>query len=326
MIMKRIKSLLLVLLLLAGVLAGCAGKEPQTVNVGFLKGPTGIGAARFIDRAESGAYDTNYAVTLESDASVIAGAVVSGELDIAAVPTNVAAAIYNKTNGGVSILAVNTLGVLYILENGDTVHSVADLAGRTIYATGQAANPEYVLDYILAQNGLTPGTDVTVEYMTADEVVAHMLAGDADLCMLPVPYTTTLLLKDADVRTALSLSDEWQKTATDSRLTQGCIVMKNGALDDKTIADFLAAYGESIAYMSDAANLDAAAALAVKQGIVGSEPIAKAAIPDSNIVFITGADALKACLAGYFEVLYAADPASIGGAIPDDDIYYDYKG
>jgi NitT/TauT family transport system substrate-binding protein len=183
-----------------------------------------------------------------------------------------------------------------------------------------------VLDYILAQNGLTPGTDVTVEYMTADEVVAHMLAGDADLCMLPVPYTTALLLKDANVRTALSLSDAWENTGAGSKLTQGCIVMRNGALDEKTVTDFLTAYGESIAYMTDAANLDAAAALAVKHEIVGSEPIARAAIPASNIVFITGADALKTGLEGYYEVLYAADPTSIGGAIPDDDIYYNYQG
>ncbi|NCB50429.1 MAG: ABC transporter substrate-binding protein [Clostridia bacterium] len=324
--MKRVKYLLLCMIMLTGILAGCASKTPAAVNVGFLKGPTGIGAAWFMSEAENGAYDTEYAVTLESDASVIAASVISGDLDIAAVPTNVAAGIYNKTGGEVSILAVNTLGVLYIIENGDTVNSVADLSGRTIYATGQAANPEYVLDYILAQNGLEAGTDVFVEYMTPDEVVTHMMAKDADLCMLPVPFVTTLLMKDADARTALDLTDEWAAVSDGSVLTQGCLVVRNGALEDDAIADFLSAYEESIAYMSDEANIDEAAALTMEYGIIGSEEIAKAAIPDSNIVFIAGAEALKDCLAGYFDVLYAADPASIGGEIPDDGIYYAYTG
>lgn len=324
--MKRVGSTLLCMIVLIGVLAGCASKEPVTVNIGFLKGPTGIGAAKFMDEIENGSYDTEYAVTLESDASVITASVISGDLDVAAVPTNVAASIYNKTEGGVSILAVNTLGVLYILENGHTVNSTADLAGRTIYAIGQAANPEYVLDHILTQNGLEPGTDVFVEYMTPDEVVAHMMAKDTDLCMLPVPYTATLLMKDADARIALNLTDEWAAVSGGSTLAQGCLVVRNDALDEDTVADFLSAYEESIAYMTDEANIEEAAALTVAYGIIGSDQIAKAAIPDSNIVFIAGAEALKDCLQGYFEVLYAADPTSIGGEIPDDGIYYAYTG
>lgn len=324
---KRGKSLLLMLILAAGMLAGCGSKETKAaVRVGFLKGPTGVGAAYLIDQNAKGAYDGAYEITLESDASVIAASVVSGELDIAAVPTNVAASLYNKTDGGIRILAVNTLGVLYILEKGDAVHSVADLAGRTICATGQAANPEYVLNYILERNGLTPGEGVTVTYMTAEEVVARMLVGDADLCMLPVPYATALLYRDDQVRSALDLTDEWSALGDASALTQGCLIVRNGALDDGAIAEFLKAYGDSIAYMSDPHNITAAAGLTVAYGIVGNGAIAEEVIPDCNLVFITGAEGLRDALSGYYGVLYAADPTSVGGRIPDDAIYYDYTG
>ncbi|HBD86655.1 MAG TPA: ABC transporter substrate-binding protein [Clostridiales bacterium] len=324
--MKRMGSLLLGTLLLAGILAGCGAKESETVRAGFLKGPTGIGAAHFMDRAEAGEFNENYEIMLESDASVIATAVMSKELDIAAVPTNVAAALYQKTDGGVSILAVNTLGVLYVLEKGESVNEVSDLAGKTLYATGRASNPEYVLNYILEQNGLAAGEDVLVEYMTPDEIVARMLSEETGICMLPVPYATTLLLKDGGVRTALSLTEEWAAVGGGSVLTQGCVIVRNSAVSDAAIADFLLAYGESIAYMSDGANLDGAAALAVKYEIVGSEPVARAAIPACNLTFITGADELKSGLEEYYEVLFAADPASIGRAVPDDGIYYDYAG
>jgi NitT/TauT family transport system substrate-binding protein len=193
---------------------------------------------------------------------------------------------------------------------------MADLTGRTIYATGQAANPEYVLNFLLEQNGLVPGEDVTVEYMTPDEVMAHMMAGDADLCMLPVPYATTLLLKDTDVRTALSLNYEWLNAGVGSILTQGCVVMRNGALDDGTVSEFLTAYGESIDYMSEADNLDDAAALTVKYGIIGSEEIAKAASRIVNIVFIAGRSRSRPALRDTLKFSMKRTPTSIGGKCP----------
>ena len=212
--------------------------------------------------------------------------------------------------------------MLYILENGAAVESVSDLAGKTIYATGQGSNPEYVLNYILTQNGLTPGEDVTIEYMASDELATQMTAGSLDIGMLPVPNATTVLMKNSDVRVALSLTDEWEAVSNGSILTQGCIAFRSDLLDEAAITAFLEEYEASVHYMADEANLDAAAALTVKYEIVGSEEIAKAAIPDSNLTYIAGAADMKASLDGYYQVLFEADPASIGGAMPDDTFYF----
>jgi len=299
-------------------------ENPASLHVAFLSGPTGIGAAKFMEQAEADALFDDYTVALETDPTAVVAALISGELDIAAVPTNVAATLYNKTQGNVKLAAINTLGVLYILENGDTVQSVADLAGKTVLATGQGSNPEFVLNYILAQNGLTPGEDLTVEYLASDEVVTRMVSGNGDVCMLPVPAATTVAMKNADVRFALSLTDEWAAASGDgSVLTQGCIAVRTDKVDTAALARFLEAYAASIAYMTDPANLDGAAALAVKFGIVGNETVAAKAIPDCNMVCITGAADMRAALGAYYTVLLNADPTSIGGAVPNDDFYLD---
>ncbi len=298
--------------------------EKLSVRAGFLKGPTGIGASYLMEHSEKGLTELDYAFTLEADPSIITSSVISGDLDIAAVPTNVASVLYNKTEGGVRIIAVNTLSVLYILEKGDSIRTVADLAGKTVYANGQAANPEYVLNYILRQNGLEPGVDVTVEYGDASELASRMAAGELEICMLPVPMSTTVLVKNADVRVALDLGDEWGLVSQDSTLAQGCIVVRSDIENVEAVVEsFLKDYEASVNFMSDSANIDAAAQLAVQYGIVPSEAIAKAAIPDSGLIFIAGADSIKDSLNGYFQVLLEADPKSIGGAVPDDAFYFE---
>jgi NitT/TauT family transport system substrate-binding protein len=223
--MKKTISLILALIL-ALSLVSCAGKKAAVTDYGqtaltvaFLKGPTGVGAAYLMEQCEQGVKG-GYDITLEEAPSAVAAAFIQGSLGAAAVPTNVAAMLYNKLEGNVRLIAVNTLSVLHILEAGDTVHSVADLRGRTVYATGQGANPEYVLNYILRENGLEPGTDVTVEFMDSGELVTRMVSGDVDLCMLPVPAATTVLMKNPDVRDALSLGDEWARTDAGSELAQ----------------------------------------------------------------------------------------------------------
>jgi len=282
-----------------------------------------MGAAYFMEQAASGELEEAYDVTLDTDPSAAASALVSGELDIACLPTNVAVSLYNKTGGKVRVAAINTLGVLYILEKGDSVKSVSDLSGKTIYATGQGSNPEYVLRYILTENGLTPDEDVTLEFLASDELTTRMAAGELDLCMLPVPAATTVLAKNPDVREALDLTQEWDAVSHDgSILTQGCVAV-SGNVTDEQISAFLAAYKESADFMTDPQNLDEAAALAEKHGIVGAAAIAKAAMSKCGITLITGADELRELLSGYFAVLYAADPTSIGGSIPDDGFYWE---
>ena len=257
------------------------------IRVGVLKGPTGMGAIKLMDDSENGVYP-NYHFTLTPEVTDIVARLSNGDLDIGALPTNVASNLYNKTSGAVKIIAVNCLGVLYILENGDSVHSVADLKGRTIYCNGQGANPEYTLNYILTQNGLVPGEDVNVEFGDPSEIAAKMISGDIDLCMLPVPVVTTVCLKNADVRKALDVSAEFAAAANDgSKLTMGCLVAKSDFIDahPDAVAAFLENYHASIAEVLD--DVDTSAELIAKYEIAGNAAIAKLAVPDASIVCIT---------------------------------------
>jgi NitT/TauT family transport system substrate-binding protein len=296
----------------------------ETVNAGFLKGPTGIGAAYLMEQNEKGETALDYNVTIEADVANINSALISGALDLAAVPTNVASVLYNKTNGNTKIIAINTLSVLYILEKGNSISSMADLKGKTIYATGQASNPEYVLNYLLRQNGLEPGKDVTVEFMDSTELATQMASGAIDVCMLPAPNSTTVLMKNSEVREALNLGEEWDiATGGESMLTQGCIVARADLQNlEQIVEQFLKDYQTSIEYMSDEANIDVAAELAFKFEIVPNAAIAKAAIPDCNLTFIAGTGSIKSSISGYYEILFEADPTSIGGKLPDDSFYF----
>ena len=295
--------------------------EPGTeINLGLLNGPTGMGAAKLLSDNDAGETVNHYAVTLGSDpANDILPKLNNGELDIAALPTNVAANLYNKT-GKVQLLALNTLGVLHILENGDTVNSLADLNGKTLYAINQGTNTEYVLDYLLTQNGLDPDTDVDIQWKTSEEVTSLMASGEIDLCMLPVPAATTVLMQNSDVRDAIDLSDAWTESGANGTFTMGCVVVRTEFAQEnpQAVQDFLTEYEASINYIKD--NPEEGAALIEQYGIVPKAAIAQAAIPQANMIFVAGQD-MKS-ISSYYEVLFAADPESIGGSIPDDGFYY----
>ena len=294
--------------------------RPQ-VRLGLLKGPTGMGAAKLLADNDAGTTAADYRVTLGADpANDIVPLVIKGDLDLAAVPTNLAATLYQKTEGGVKLLALNTLGVLHILENGDTVHTLADLGGKTLYAPNRGSNTEYVLNYLLERNGLTPGEDVTIEWRTADEISALMVSGEADLAMLPVPAATSVMMQNQDVRDAVDLNDAWTAAEAPGTFTMGCLIARTGWLEENgDLADaILAEYADSIAYVNE--NVDEAAELIARYEITPKAAIAKAAIPQANLVCVTGADLRE--IQDYYEILFAADPTSIGGAIPDDAFYY----
>ena len=294
--------------------------EKTTVRLGLLNGPTGMGAAKLLADNDAGETVNHYTVTLGSDpANEIVPKLNSGELDIAALPTNVAANLYNKT-GKVQLLALNTLGVLHILENGDTVNTLADLSGRTLYAINQGTNTEYVLDYLLTQNGLDPETDVDIQWRTSEEVTSLMASGEIDLCMLPVPAATTVLMQNADVRDAVDLSDAWEESGAAGTFTMGCVVVRTEFAQEhpEAVAAFLTEYEASINFIKD--NPEEGAALIEQYGIVPKAAVAQAAIPQANMIFTAGAD-MKS-ISSYYEVLFAADPESIGGSIPDDAFYY----
>lgn len=344
---KRWTSLLLASFMMLSVFAGCGtgtqtpSGEPSAppsdvqgesasptnegaktkVNLALLSGPTGVGAAKLLSDNEAGNTENQYDVTIAAAPDELTGKIVSGEIDIAALSTNLAATLYQKTNGKVQLAAINTLGVLYILENGEEIQSIADLKGKTVYAFGQGANPEYVLRYLLEENGLKEGQDVTVEFKPNEEIVAAMASGKAKVAMLPVPAATTVLMKNESVREALDLTKEWDKTTEDSRLTMGCIVVRKefAQQNPEAVKAFLKEYEASVHYVKE--NVDEAAEMVAQFGITGSADIAKAAIPQCNLTCITGED-MRVAIQGYYEVLFAAEPSSIGGQQPDDAFYY----
>ena len=293
------------------------------INFMVLSGPTGVGAAYLVDSYAAGSAPTDAPFTLNTtvvaDNNQVTDALVNGSADVAAIATNVAANLYTKSDGAIQVLAVNTLGVLYILEKGDSVHSMADLRGKTIYATGQGANPEYVLDHLLTANGVDPST-LDIQWMTAQEVSAKMVSSEQAICMLPVPAATSVMMQNADVRDAIDLNDVWQEVGAAGTFTMGCVVARSDFVEEhpEAVDAFLTEYAASIAYVNE--HPEEAAALVEQYGIVPKAAVAKAAIPQANMVCLTG-DELKG-ISDYYEVLYAADPTSIGGAIPDDNFYY----
>lgn len=316
---KRVVTVLLAVMAVLCFTA-CGKQEESEVNVGVLKGPTGIGAVGIMSKSDKNEYG-NYHFTLTPDVNDIVARLTNGDLDIGALPTNTAANLYNKTNGDVELIALNCTGVLYIMENGNSVNSVSDLKGKTIYVNGQGSNPEYVLNFLLRKNGLEPGTDVDVQFREASEISAMMISGEAQLCMLPVPAVTTIAVKKADVRKALDITKEYAEAANDgSSLTMGCLVARKKFIEEnpEAVEQFLERYRESIEFVLN--DTDNAAALVAEYEITGNADIAKKAIPDCGIVCITGGD-IRPALEGYLRVLYDAAPASVGGKMPGDDFY-----
>jgi len=305
-------------------------KESSAVKVATLKGPTGMGMAYLIDDSNSGKTEGNYEFEVCASPDEVTSRIVSGELDIAAVPTNAAATLYNKTNGKVKLLALNTECVLYILEKGNTIKSVSDLRGKTIYVSGQGSTPEYVLNYILEKNGLTPGKDVTLDftYSTHSDLVAFAASGKADVVMLPEPTVTALLAKNSDFRVALDIDDLWEDliddTANeDAEIAMGCLVV-NTEFSEKNpdaVKIFLKEYEASVDKIDEDEFIDQSAAVIEKVGIVENAAVAKKALPRCNICFEKGIE-MKEEVGDFLKLLFDAEPNSVGGKLPDDNFYY----
>ena len=293
----------------------------DALRIAGLKGPTTMGLVNLLSMEQDGTASMDYDLQLYGAADEIVPLLMKGELDMAAIPANLAATLYQKTNGGIQAVAVNTLGVLYVVEKGDTVQSMEDLKGRTILSTGKGTTPEYVLRYLLNANGIDPDKDVTIEYYSeATEVTAQMAATEDAIAVLPQPYVTAAGLQDETLRVALNLTEEWDKVADTQLITGVTVVRKEYAEEHPdVVAAFLQDYAKSV----NAANtdLDGTAALCEEQGVVAKAAIAKKALPNCNIVCLTG-DELKANASAYLQVLYDADPAAVGGALPGDDFYW----
>ncbi|MEA4813949.1 MAG: MqnA/MqnD/SBP family protein [Oscillospiraceae bacterium] len=330
--MKKKLSLILALAM-ALSLCACGAKsetttqtqQPQeaatTIRVGAMTGPTAMGMVKLMSDSDAGSTENTYEFTLDSGATTFVSALAKGDLDMAAVPSNVAATIYNNTDGAVEVMAVNTLGVLYVVERGDSVQSVADLKGKTIYATGQGAVPEYTLDYLLTKNGLDPTKDVTIQWCAdTTEALSYIAKDSSAIAMLPQPFVTVAQSKVEGLRVALSLNDEWQKLENSDIVTGVVVVRKDFAEQyPQQTAKFLEEYQASVEYTST--NASDAAALIANYEIVPSAAVAETALPECGITFVSGAD-MKTEVDAFLNVLYFENPQAIGGKLPDADFYY----
>lgn len=316
--MKKLVSALCLLLVLS--LTWCACAE-GAVRVVALKGPTAMGMARMMSEDQGKTYD----FSIEGAVDLVTPQVIQGKTDIAAVPANLAAVLYNKLDGEVQVIAVNTLGVLYIVERGESVQSVEDLRGRTVYASGQGATPEYALNYILRGNGIDPEHDLVIDWKSEHaECLTALLQDPSGIALLPQPFVTTAMTKAEGLRIALDLNVLWNdlqaESESPSALLTGVVIARKSFVQEHPdqVNAFLDSYADSVAWTN--ANVDEAAAVIAGFEIV-PEPIARQALPACNIVCIRGEE-MKALLSGYLGVLFEANPASVGGKLPGDDFYY----
>lgn len=327
---KKITALLLAAVMMVAAFMGCGkaegkaeepketGKAPIDVNIMALKGPTAMGLVEMMENS-----DYNFSIAASVDE--VSPKLLQGGTDIAAIPANLASVLYNKTEGDIQVLAINTLGVLYIVENGETIQSAADLKGKTIYASGKGATPEYALNYILSSNGINPETDVTIEWKSEhSECVAALASQENAVAMLPQPFVTTAQTKNPEIRTALDLTKEWDalqegEEKKSSMITGVVVVRKEFAEENpEEIQKFLKEYHTSVDYVNE--NVTDAAQLIEKYDIVPAA-VAEKALPACNIVCIDGEE-MEEKLSGYLEVLKAQNPQAVGGEVPNHDFYY----
>lgn len=324
--MKKIVSLAVAILLTLVGITSCGAKpEPVDVNVMALKGPTAMGMVKFMkDVDDKKIEDNNYNFKIASSIDEVTPALVKGDVDIAAVPANMASVLYNTQNKNIQVLGANTLGVIYICETGNSIKDIKDLKGKTIYASGKGATPEYALNYILEGNGLKPGVDVKIEWKSEHTECVAAIAKDKDaIAMLPQPFVAAAQVKNPNIKVALDLTNEWdslQEDKDDSTLITGVVIAKKDFVEKnpEVVKAFLDNYKKSVDFVND--NNQEAAKLVGDFDIVPAK-VAEKALPQCNIVLLTG-DEMEDKLSGYLEILAKQNPKAIGGKVPGEDFYF----
>lgn len=324
--MKKLLAILLTLLMVFSLI-GCGEAKTGEMNVYVLSGPTGIGAVNLRADAENGKTENTYNFSMVDANDEIVAAVSNGQADIAAVATNLAATLYNKTNGGVTVLAVNTTSVLSILTNGTEINSIADLKGKTIYSPGQGANPEYILRFVLNKNGINPDTDVTINFVADGSQLPGVWAKEENkdaVILAPQPVATSILTKYSAAKKALDMGEEWAKVSKDSSLMMGCVIVRNEFLEANpgVVKTFLKEYEGSI--NKALADKEGTGALCEEYGIIPKAALATKAMDSCGLKYIDGEE-MKNGLSGYLKVMFEANPKSVGGALPQDNFYYVQK-
>lgn len=321
---KRLAAALCLTLVL-GMLTAC-GKPPQedtVIRIGSLKGPTSMGILELMEETEQKGEDAGYTFQMAAAADELLPLMVKGELDIALIPANVASVLYHKMEGRLSVIDINTLGVLYLVSGDTSIQKIADLEGRTVYLTGMGTTPDYVLQYLLSANGVE-SEKVNLEYKSEAAEVAALLAEEPEaIGLLPQPFVTAACMQNEALSVIMDMNEEWSRVQGEggSRLVTGVTVVRSEFLEENEAA--VQRFLEEHASSTEAVNADPqkGAALAVKAGIVAGEPIALKAIPQCNITCITG-DEMKQALSGYLQVLYEQQPEAVGGSLPEDAFYY----
>ena len=328
-ISTRILTMVLTFVMAAGVLAGCgkqdANVQDTLIRIGSMKGPTSMGLLSLKEKSENGEAAGQYEFNMYTAADEILPLMIKGELDIALVPANVASILYNKTEGAITVIDINTLGVLYMVSGNTEITSMADLKGKTIYLTGKGTTPDYVLNYLLDANGMA--AECTLEYKSEATEVAAVLAQNPDaIGLLPQPFVTAACAQNEALSVALSMNEEWEKLQGEdgSRMVTGVTVVRDEFLEanQAAVQNFMKEHEESAAAIN--ADVEKGAQLVVAAEIIAKEPIAKKAIPACNITYIDGKD-MKQALLGYLGVLAQQSPEAVGGVLPGDDFYYVYE-
>ena len=321
MLKKILSVVLAAVLLLASAVVSAEGTEKTTVRLGGLKGPTSMGMVKLLEDNENGLTANHYEFSLAGSPNDLTPALLKGDLDVLAVPVNLGAILFGKSGGAVQLAAVNTLGVLYIVEKGgETVQSLEDLKGKTLYATGKGSTPEYALAYLLAQHGIDINADLTVEWMSEHtEVVAKMAAAENAVALLPQPFVTVAAGQVENMRVALDLTKEWDSLDNGSQLITGGLVVRKAFAEEnpEALAAFLEEYAASTAYTNER---PAEAAQLIEKFDIIKAAVAEKAIPFCNIVCVTG-DEMKGIVTGYYQTLFDQNPEAVGGAMPGDEFY-----
>lgn len=330
--MKKVISTMLSMLLCILLMAGCSNSDTNSegeksdtktlLKVASLKGPTTMGMAKLMEDARVGKALNEYEFDMYGTADEIVPKLVNNEIDVALVPCNLASVLYNKTEKGVQVAGINTLGVLYILENGNAIQSLEDLRGKTLYSVGKGTTPEFSLNYILEQNGIIPGKDVQIEFKSeATELAAIMSQSEGVAAVLPQPYATVVQAQNPNVRIAIDFTAEWEQVDKEGTLVTGVILARKAFIEENPDAfqAFLDEYEASTLYVNE--NVEEAAAWITEYGIVPNVQIGVKAIPKSNLSYIEG-DEMQTKVHNYLKVLFDANPQSVGGSLPENDFYY----
>ena len=329
--MKRYLALVLALVLMVGVFAACGDskgnevdneKQGGNVRITAIAGPTGVGLVDLMQKSADKETENTYTFNVVSDPTQAVAAITNGTADVAAVPTNLASTLYKKTGGKVQVLAVNTLGVLHILEQGETIKNIQQLKGKTIYTDvkNKGANPEYILRYLLEKNNIDPDKDVTIEF--AADLDAAVASGEAKIVLAPEPKASTYLMQNKTLRRALNVTEEWNKVSDeDCALMMGCVIARTDYIhaNPDAIELFLEDYMASISVAKT--DVEKAATLCETYKIIPKAAVARQAIPNCGLVYVSG-NLMKTRLSAYLKVLFDYNPAAVGGALPKDDFYY----